>query len=236
MLLLLHGFMDSPVTWDLVRPYLGREHELLVPALPLDEPATVVDALERILDAAGAETVDVAGNSLGGYLALRLAERGRARSVVALAPAGGWPPGDPAPRETLELQRRIHRTLQRFVPEEVVATADGRRRALRYMTVRWEHVPAALLAAQLRAAAATPVDPLIEHALANGWPLEPERVTCPVRFVWGTADALLAWPSAAERYRRWFPAADWVVLDDVGHAPQLDVPLETAELIGGFLR
>jgi pimeloyl-ACP methyl ester carboxylesterase len=37
------------------------------------------------------------------------------------------------------------------------------------------------------------------------------------------------------RYQRdWLPQADWVVLDDVGHCPQLDVPLETAELITGF--
>ena len=30
------------------------------------------------------------------------------------------------------------------------------------------------------------------------------------------------------------PHADWVELDGVGHCPQLDVPLETAELILGF--
>jgi pimeloyl-ACP methyl ester carboxylesterase len=32
----------------------------------------------------------------------------------------------------------------------------------------------------------------------------------------------------------WLPHADWVVLDGAGHCPQLDVPLETAELILGF--
>jgi pimeloyl-ACP methyl ester carboxylesterase len=45
------------------------------------------------------------------------------------------------------------------------------------------------------------------------------------------------WPRAAEGYRRlWLPHADWVVLDGVGHSPQLDVPLEAAELILGFAR
>jgi pimeloyl-ACP methyl ester carboxylesterase len=232
VLVLLHGFMDSPVTWDLVRPRLGED--VLAPPLPLGDPAHVVDALERVLDGAGVETAHLAGNSLGGYLALRLAERGRARSVVAFAPAGGWAAGDPAPGETLALQRRIHRTLQHVVPEEVAATEDGRRRALRYLTVRWRHVPATLIAAQLRGAAATDVDPVIEHALAQGWPLDPERVTCPLRFVWGTSDALLPWPTAAARYRAWFPEAEWILLDDVGHAPQLDVPLEAAELIRGL--
>jgi pimeloyl-ACP methyl ester carboxylesterase len=54
---------------------------------------------------------------------------------------------------------------------------------------------------------------------------------CPVRIVWGTEDRLLPWPSAARRYRAELPHADWVVLDGVGHCPQLDVPLEAAELI-----
>jgi pimeloyl-ACP methyl ester carboxylesterase len=30
------------------------------------------------------------------------------------------------------------------------------------------------------------------------------------------------------------PRADWAALDGVGHCPQLDVPLETAELILEF--
>jgi pimeloyl-ACP methyl ester carboxylesterase len=85
---------------------------------------------------------------------------------------------------------------------------------------------------------------MIENALRSGtqptssagtgWPLDPEAITCPVRIVWGTDDRLLAWPRAAERYRQRLPYADWVVLEDVGHAPQLDVPLETAQLILGF--
>ena len=64
--------------------------------------------------------------------------------------------------------------------------------------------------------------------------LDAERITCPVRIVWGLDDQLLPWPDAAVRYRRdWLPHADWVELDGVGHCPQLDVPLETAQLILG---
>jgi pimeloyl-ACP methyl ester carboxylesterase len=53
--------------------------------------------------------------------------------------------------------------------------------------------------------------------------------------VWGTADRLLSWPAASARYREeWLPGADWVELEGVGHCPQLDVPLETSELILGL--
>ena len=55
-----------------------------------------------------------------------------------------------------------------------------------------------------------------------------------MRIVWGTDDKLLPWPSAAERYRSELPRADWVELDGIGHCPQLDVPVETAQLILGF--
>jgi pimeloyl-ACP methyl ester carboxylesterase len=51
--------------------------------------------------------------------------------------------------------------------------------------------------------------------------------------VWGTEDRLLEWPSAAARFAEWLPWAEWVELDDVGHCPQLDVPLETTELVLG---
>ena len=51
------------------------------------------DEVERAMDEAGFETAHVVGNSLGGFVSLQLAARGRAESVVAFAPAGGWAKG-----------------------------------------------------------------------------------------------------------------------------------------------
>ena len=77
--------------------------------------------------------------------------------------------------------------------------------------------------------------PLIDRAQRHDWSLDAERIACPVRIVWGTADRLLPWPSAAARYRTdWLPHADWVELEGIGHCPQLDVPVEAAQLILGF--
>lgn len=92
------------------------------------------------------------------------------------------------------------------------------------------------LAHQIRGAASCPaVSALIDHASREGWPLDAERITCPARIVWGTEDRLLPWPSAAVRFRDdWLPRADWIELDGIGHCPQLDTPLETAQLILGF--
>jgi pimeloyl-ACP methyl ester carboxylesterase len=244
-LLLVHGFTDTWRTWELVLPALERRHEVLAPTLPGHAggpPArpgsgltAAVDALERVLDDAGLDTVRVAGNSLGGYLALRLAARGRARSVVALAPAGGWLERDPALDEHFVETQELVRPLAAQA-DALMSTDDGRRRATRFTTRRYAHIPAELLAHQLRGVAAcADVRPFIDAARAEGWPLDAERVTCQVRVVWGTDDSLLPWPESAVRYRdEWLPHADWVVLDGVGHCPQLDVPRETAELIAGF--
>ena len=244
-LVLVHGFMDTARTWELALPALEREHEVLTPTLvghlggpPIEgelDAEALADGLERAMDEAGLDTAHVAGNSLGGYLALKLAERGRARSVVALAPAGGWL--DEGWRATLELQARMHEQTKAAAPraDAILAMPEGRRRATAYITVRYDHIPVELLKHQLLGVAAcSAVHPLIASARRNGWPLDPERVTCPLRIVWGAEDRLLPWPTAAERHRAAFPHADWVVLDGVGHCPQLDVPLETAQLILGL--
>ena len=225
MLVLLHGFMDSWHTWDLVRPALERRRELLVPALPghVDGPpvgevhvGVIADHVERLLDAAGVETADLAGNSLGGYVALQLAERGRARSVVAFAPGGGWL--DDSWAETLDAQEQLR--------------AGKIASPLRLLVERPDRLSSEVVA-HLTAAVAgcTGADAMLAHAREHGWPLDPARVACPLRIVWGTEDKLLPWPRAAERYRAWFPHADWVELDGVGHAPQLERPLEAAQLL-----
>ena len=245
-LVLLHGFTDTWRTWELVLPALEREREVLALTLPghaggppLPDPVTgdvAVDAVERAMDAAGFGSAAVAGNSLGGYVALQLAARGRASAVTALAPAGGWAAGDDTFRQTLTYFTDMQELLRTAVvhAEAIASTPEGRRRATAFMAESYEHIPPELIVHLMRGAADCPaVGPLIELALRDGWPLDPAAIGCPVRFVWGTADRILEWPRTAARYRALFPQADWVELDGVGHCPQLDVPLETAQLILG---
>jgi pimeloyl-ACP methyl ester carboxylesterase len=244
----LHGFVDTWRSWELVLPALERRHDVLAVTLaghaggpPIHgeiSRAVLADAVEQAMDEAGFETAHIVGNSLGGFLSLQLAARGRARTVVALAPAGGWAQGDESYKEVLGFQSEMLDLVRTVAPhaEAILAAPEGRRRATRYLTTSFEHIPAELLAHQLVGAARSDAAfALIDHALREGWSLDAERVACPVRIVWGTEDRLLSWPSAAARYRYdWLPHADWVELDGVGHCPQLDVPLETAQLILGF--
>jgi pimeloyl-ACP methyl ester carboxylesterase len=208
----LHGFMDSWRTWDLVRPYLG---DVLAPPLPghlggrpLAGNFDFATDVERALDEAGLETAHFVGNSLGGYIALLMAQRGRARSVVAFAPAGGG-----EHEETLALQETGAVPLSKITTRPLPLQAELN------------------LTAALRAC---DIAPMIANARAHGWPLEPAKIGCPVRIVWGTEDQLLPYPRSAAFYRRSLHA-DWVELEGVGHAPQLEIPLEAAQLVLGFI-
>lgn len=239
--------MDTWRVWELVLPALERRHDVLALTLPghaggppINGQLSVgafVDAVEEAIDRAGFERAHLVGNSLGGYVALRLAAQGRAATVVAFAPAGGWAKDDKSFQDLLRAQRELQARMKTAAPQAqaLVATADGRRRVSRLISTNFEHIPPDLLAHQMLAiASCRAADSLIQSAMAD-WDLDAESITCPVRIVWGTADELLPWPAAAVRYRKdWLPYADWVLLEGIGHCPQLDVPLDAAQLILGF--
>ena len=122
--------------------------------------------------------------------------------------------------------------------DEIVSTPEGRRQATQTFVTNYEHIPPELIAHVMRGVAECDgALPLSSSRCARATSSTPARITCPVRIVWGTADQVLPWPSAAVRFREeWLPHADWVELDGIDHCPQLDVPLETAQLILGVTR
>ncbi len=109
-MVLIHGVAGAWRAWHGVAPLLAERFDVLAVALaghedaaplPSGVPLTVAsmtDAVERDMDAAGFGAAHLVGNSLGGWIALELAKRGRARTVVALSPAGGWTPRWPPGR------------------------------------------------------------------------------------------------------------------------------------------
>lgn len=113
-LILLHGIGMSHVAWKMVLPNLAKERRVLAfdiagfgstPALtdiqhsPANLVASLAETLRKIDEqrqiSEEYNSVDVVGNSLGGYMALEAAKLGklarfRVNSVVALSPAGLW--------------------------------------------------------------------------------------------------------------------------------------------------
>jgi pimeloyl-ACP methyl ester carboxylesterase len=180
-LVCLHGFTGTWRTWELVLPALERHHDVLTPTLlghaggpPLEGEVSadvVLGAIELAMEDAGFATAHIVGNSLGGYLALRLAARGRAASVVALAPAGGWARGDESYKETLVLHATMQEQLKAAAPhaEAIVASVEGRRMATQLVATNFEHIPRELLVHHmLGTASCKAVRPMIEYAIREG--------------------------------------------------------------------
>ncbi|MBS4728958.1 alpha/beta hydrolase [Mycobacterium sp. SM1] len=101
--MLLHPFLMSQLAWENVAQRLadtGR-YEVFAPTMAghnggppphtrFLSSAVLADHVERQLDDLGWNTAHIVGNSLGGWVAFELESRGRARTVTAIAPAGGW--------------------------------------------------------------------------------------------------------------------------------------------------
>src|SRR5918995_6284377 len=99
-LVLIHGIGHTWRGWKPMLPELERRFDVLsvdlpghghsepLPAGTESTPEALADAVERQMLGAGFDSAHLAGNSLGGWISLELARRGRARTVTAISPAG----------------------------------------------------------------------------------------------------------------------------------------------------
>ncbi len=236
-LVLLHGFTDTWRGWTPVLPALSARHQVYAWSLPGHlggEPwdrsvpvsiTAVVDAAERQLDDIGLDRAHLAGNSLGGWLALELAARGRALSVVGVCPAGGWVPGGREERRVARYFRRNQLLLRYFGPllPWVARHATLRRIALRDLVADGRKVPPAGALTLFEGARGCAI---VDEVVGLGGTGESfgdlGPIDCPVRILYGSKDRLLRWPHCFERMRAMLPDADWVCLNGLGHLPMWD--------------
>jgi pimeloyl-ACP methyl ester carboxylesterase len=241
-LLLLHGIGLSRRCWAPVLDDLQRVHDVLAPDLPgfgaappLDARvptiAALSDAVEAHLDAAGIDDAHIAGNSLGGWLALELARRGRARSVVAFAPAGLELVSERAYQLAANLAMRARARAAAPVAEELTATRAGRTALLGPLRARPWRVDGAQAAAEVRDFARCPgFLPTLRATVASDVATGLRRVSVPVRVCFGTRDALLA-QLTAPRFALAIRGAELHVLPGCGHVPMADDPARIATAI-----
>jgi pimeloyl-ACP methyl ester carboxylesterase len=248
-LVLVHGFSGTRTMWAPVLEALERSHDVLAvnlaghvggSELPPGAQVSVgslVDAVERDMEAAGFESAHLVGNSLGGWIALELARRGRARSVVGLSPAGGWEAGSRAERRLRGLFTRNYRLSKALLPRvDRLMRRPRLRRALMWQVVAYgERIPGAAAAQLIRDSVACPVYfELMEGILRDGPPRTFGEVDCPVLLAWGTRDRILPSPRYSKRMRELLPAAEWVELRGLGHVPMSDDPELVARTISEF--
>ena len=240
-LVLVHGIGSQWQVWEPVLDTLARERDVIAVDLPGfgGSPPTGEDpmtpgahaaAVMGLLDELGLEAAHVAGNSLGGGIALEVGRAGRARSVSCLSPVGFWNEREHAySRASLRMSVSAARALSPMAPL-VCATPVGRALAFGQMAARPWRIPAPEAVATLRNLARSPG---FEPTLAGftGWRFrDGAELRCPVTIAWGQRDRLLI-PRQANRARRALPQARHVTLTGCGHVPTWDDPEQVANVL-----
>jgi pimeloyl-ACP methyl ester carboxylesterase len=247
-MVLLNGGINTWTSWKPQLPYLTDRYDVLAPthvgnagAAPLPTGTITVDAFtdaaEAAMDRAGIATAHLAGYSLGGWVAMELARRGRARSVYAFAPAGGWTSAASLQR-VLRFFKAVHassRISRHFVPL-VAPFGVARRYLLRGTTEHGERMPADALVRLIHEIALSEVPEALVRRFSSS-PLELyEDPGVPVTIAWPERDRLLPYEWYGKSWRDVAPFAEWKTTPGVGHMPTYDEPeliaraiIETAE-------
>jgi pimeloyl-ACP methyl ester carboxylesterase len=244
VLLLLHGIGG---TWHIWKPVLGLLevcHRVVAITLPghhggpqYAPPGKAVvsglaDQIIDILRARGIERAHVAGNSLGGWLAVELARRGFARTVVALSPAGGWASaGDYA---SVARSFRIVLSvlpLLLFLTGWLFGLAFVRRALGRKTMEHADRMPPGDFRDSLRAMARTAVLPQLLETMGRDGPVIPFRPTVPVTIAWSGLDRVIPYERYGRSYVERVEGARGTRIDGVGHVPMYDDPARVAAAI-----
>jgi pimeloyl-ACP methyl ester carboxylesterase len=244
-LLLLHGIGAIWRAWSPVLPYLEAHHDVIVPTLhghaggpPLDSQVApsvqvLVDGIEEELDRLGLPKVHIAGNSLGGWIGIELARRGRAQSLVLLSPAGAWR----SPRRLRVTAHGVRFSLGALSRYSSRAEAMAGRRLLRWALlggqVAHPHlVPRESLVTYIQASGQSPVvEPLLRVLHLHPVDPLPTDRDYPVRLVWAERDRVLPFKHFGSPMLERLPGAELIRLSGVGHVPMSDDPARVAELI-----
>ncbi|MDN3027715.1 alpha/beta fold hydrolase [Streptomyces sp. S.PB5] len=241
-LLLLHGIGHHRQAWDPVVDILATERDVISvdlpgfgasPGLPdglAYDLATTTAVFRGFCEALELDRPHVAGNSLGGLLALELGREKLVRSVTALSPAGFWSEAERRYAFTVLLAMRgIALRMPLPMVERLSRSAAGRTALTSTIYARpGRRSPEAVVAETLALVNATG---FTETLRAGGSVQFVDDVPgVPVTVAWGSKDRLLLRRQGV-RAKRIIPKARLVRLPGCGHCPMNDDPALVARVI-----
>lgn len=240
--MLIHGIGSRWQVWLPVLERLERQREVIaldlpgfgLSSMPPAQTPAGASSLARLLcaffDAHGLERPHVAGNSLGGWVALELARRGRARSVTVLSPAGFHTQAEGIfLLASLKLARAAARVARPDLAR-LMASERVRRAALFQLIGRPERMSPFDAAENSRALADAlwfdeTLDAIVRERFHGGEPLP-----VPVTVAWGEHDRLLLRRQAVRALHQ-LPGARLLTLKGCGHVPTYDDPPTVAGVL-----
>jgi len=240
---LIHGIGHHWQAWRPVIERLAADHEVIAcdspgfgssPALASGTEPTIwayTQAFEDFFEQLGVRRPHVAGNSMGGAIALELARRRAVASATALSPAGFWTDAELRYcQASLGVLARLPAPIRPAV--RALARTRAGRAALFAQTFGWpSRMPASEAVATLEDAWAAPaLAPTL--AAFSGYRFgEPQQLRgVPLTIAWGVHDRLLLYGRQAPRAQAMLPWARHVALG-AGHVPFFADPAAVAEVI-----
>ena len=195
-------------------------------------PEALADAVEDEMGRAGFDRAHISGNSLGGWVALELARRGRAETVTALSPAGlqharekEWGVG------VLRAIRWFSRNAP--APEPLWRNSAGRTLLVSAVYARgWKKDPDEAMEESELFANCPGFEATVPHMM-EAQPRGLTTLDTPVLLLWGTIDLVLL-PRQGRRFERLIPGAELRYIRGIGHTPMSDAPELLAEAIADF--
>jgi pimeloyl-ACP methyl ester carboxylesterase len=245
-LALLHGLGASRSVWRRAAPRLARERLVIAPDLPGlggSAPAGpgfdlggVADVLAGELAERAGGAFDLLGTSLGGAVAVRLADAhpDLVRRLVLAAPAGftpwPWPLAAVGAPGVGALSDRVL-AVRRIVGTRAPGSATVRR------ALRWGAIaePARLSAGDARAVfeasrGSERIGAAVTAALRADLRPVLRRLEVPLGLIWGERDRVVP-ISTLESVRALRPDAVVETIPDAAHIPQLERPVEFAAAV-----
>jgi 2-hydroxy-6-oxo-6-(2'-carboxyphenyl)-hexa-2,4-dienoate hydrolase len=251
--ILLHGISGHAETW--VRTVTGLAADFRVHALDmlghgLTEKPQIDYSVEALgehvlgfLDAIGARSAHLVGQSLGGWVAAWLAVHHpeRVASLTSVTGAGLQLPGDGA-ELTARIGRQVGDATRRALDQPTRAKVRTRLEWLMHdpavvtdelvetrfrMYTRPDFAAVANRLVDAFTARPRPEEMLTAEALA--------RISSPTLILWTRQNPTMPW-EVGERASRIVPGAAWYLMEDAGHWPQYEKPQEFLRVVGGFLR
>ncbi len=232
-LLLVHGLGATRASWrpqlDALAPHrdviavdlpgFGASAELAATPTPWALGAALADLCAEL----GVARPHIAGNSLGGWVAVEMAKAGHAESLCLISPAGLW-------RRPLGPRRRdAHRWARRLRPAvmTMASAAPLRTAMLRSSLGLPERAPAdvgrAMIAAWIDAPGYEAANAEMRRYVCE----DLDEVTAPTTIVWGALDRLVAAPRPERRP----PRSRYMRIEGIGHTPNWDDPDLVARLL-----
>lgn len=237
ILVLLHGIGASADRWSYVSPALSKYFQLIIPDIVgfgySDKPTVeytmdfFVGFFENFLAKLGVERLSIIGSSFGGFLATEFTIKNpqKVDKLILAAPAGA-----------MRISTRI---LDQYIMAALYPTYENTKRAFRDMAHEPDNVPEDIIRdfmnrMRLPNAKYAFMSTLLAMRDSQGLSGRLSKIDVPTLLMWGENDRMI--PLAYSKEYTEIPDSELQIIDNCGHTPFVEKPLEFNKIVLRFLK